>query len=401
MRLSRLRTVWQRLMAAKLDTTSAGVELAVVRVFAGLRAVNLIQLWLAISGLLGDSPRPGLDLTLVLAWTAWSLVAVTWALRAGRVSVAWLLRAEVVAALVILAGAPLVTTAATRVDTWHNWAHPVSLSTALIVGSAGVGARRVAAVTALLAGTYLATTLPGVIGRDDQWTVLTNAVAYVAFAVIGAALSGFLRRLGADADTQRARAAELGQRAGAEGEFERHRELLHDHAALLAIIGNDDGLDPTRSSALRAEALRGARVVSTFIASTAGPPPAGNGLDVVVAHAAGAFPELPMTVNLATASGIELSDEHAHTLRVAVGTLLTNVRAHAAASDVTVHAGAAGSGWEVVVRDDGIGFDPAATSHGFGLSRLVHGRCRQHGIDVEVDSAPGEGTVVTLTHAGS
>ena len=77
---------------------------------------------------------------------------------------------------------------------------------------------------------------------------------------------------------------------------------------------------------------------------------------------------------------------------------LTNVRRHADARSVVVRLSVTGEGARrqvsVHVEDDGIGFDPAA-ARGTGLEGL-RGRVAQVGGAVDVASAPGEGTRVTL-----
>jgi signal transduction histidine kinase len=77
---------------------------------------------------------------------------------------------------------------------------------------------------------------------------------------------------------------------------------------------------------------------------------------------------------------------------------LTNVRRHAEARSVVVRLGVAGAGERrqvsVHVEDDGVGFDPASAL-GSGLDGL-RGRVAQVGGAVDVASAPGEGTRVTL-----
>ena len=213
------------LLSGRLDTTSAGVELALVRAFAGLRAVNLTQLWLAVSGLLVAGPHPPLNAALVVLFTAWSGAAVAIVLRQRRITDPRLVIADVAVAVACLVATPLITTTATRISTWHAWPHPVTLSTALLLGAA-LAPRVAAAGTTLLAGVYMATTLSSVDGPGEKWTVLTNAVAYFAFTLIGSAMSGFLRRLGHDADAERERIATLSARLGAEMEMERHRRLL-------------------------------------------------------------------------------------------------------------------------------------------------------------------------------
>ncbi len=82
---------------------------------------------------------------------------------------------------------------------------------------------------------------------------------------------------------------------------------------------------------------------------------------------------------------------------------LANVRRHAGASAVVVRVtrvGGDGAGQvSVHVEDDGVGFDPAAVS-GAGLEGL-RGRVEQVGGEVDVASAPGEGTRVTVRVPGS
>ena len=79
---------------------------------------------------------------------------------------------------------------------------------------------------------------------------------------------------------------------------------------------------------------------------------------------------------------------------------LTNVRRHARARQVAVRLLADDRGVRVEVGDDGVGFAPAATaaagsSPGFGLAGM-RGRVRDVGGDLDVASAPGRGTRVTV-----
>jgi signal transduction histidine kinase len=73
---------------------------------------------------------------------------------------------------------------------------------------------------------------------------------------------------------------------------------------------------------------------------------------------------------------------------------LTNVRRHAKAREVAVRLLADESGVRVEVRDDGVGFAPAA-GPGFGLAGM-RGRVREAGGDLDVASAPGRGTRITV-----
>ena len=83
---------------------------------------------------------------------------------------------------------------------------------------------------------------------------------------------------------------------------------------------------------------------------------------------------------------------------------LANVGRHAGATAVTVEIDAAGGRLELHVRDDGAGFDPGTLARrsngdgpgaGLGLSGMAE-RARLAGGELDVRSAPGGGTTVTL-----
>jgi signal transduction histidine kinase len=74
---------------------------------------------------------------------------------------------------------------------------------------------------------------------------------------------------------------------------------------------------------------------------------------------------------------------------------LSNAAKHADATNVSVRVTAHGSGAEVVVRDDGRGFDPDAATAGFGLLGMRE-RVALVGGTLDVTSQPGEGTEVRV-----
>jgi two-component system sensor histidine kinase UhpB len=100
--------------------------------------------------------------------------------------------------------------------------------------------------------------------------------------------------------------------------------------------------------------------------------------------------------------GIRLDESVAVVLFQAVCEVLTNVVKHARANHVTVYIRTVKNEVQVVVQDDGVGFDPALLERsaeprgGLGLfivrERLEYLRGR-----VEIQSAPGRGAKVTLT----
>jgi signal transduction histidine kinase len=83
---------------------------------------------------------------------------------------------------------------------------------------------------------------------------------------------------------------------------------------------------------------------------------------------------------------------------------LTNVRRHAGACSAVVTLRAASGTLEVIVRDDGRGFDPAHVSRGqwpqFGLQAMRE-RAESIGGSLEIESRPGKGTVVRARFPGA
>lgn len=81
----------------------------------------------------------------------------------------------------------------------------------------------------------------------------------------------------------------------------------------------------------------------------------------------------------------------------AAGEAMVNAGKHGRASKVQVYVEPDDAGGVFCsVKDDGTGFDPAATAEGIGLSRSIRGRVSEVGGRVEVTSAPGDGTEVLL-----
>ena len=89
------------------------------------------------------------------------------------------------------------------------------------------------------------------------------------------------------------------------------------------------------------------------------------------------------------------ADERHAVLRIAREAVGNAIRSGDAAS-VEVHLHAGRTGRELRIEDDGCGFDTAAVGRGFGL-RSMHERSAALGGTCRVDSAPGRGTVVTVT----
>jgi len=74
---------------------------------------------------------------------------------------------------------------------------------------------------------------------------------------------------------------------------------------------------------------------------------------------------------------------------------LTNVRKHARARHVAISFVRVPDSWELLVQDDGVGFDQAAPVEGYGLMGMKE-RARAFGATLSIESGPTQGTSVCL-----
>jgi ligand-binding sensor domain-containing protein len=75
---------------------------------------------------------------------------------------------------------------------------------------------------------------------------------------------------------------------------------------------------------------------------------------------------------------------------------LTNIARHARATRVDIDLAAQENTWRLTIRDNGTGFDPASVRRGNGLKNLRLRATRLKG-DLQLESRPGSGTVVTFS----
>lgn len=139
-----------------------------------------------------------------------------------------------------------------------------------------------------------------------------------------------------------------------------------------------------------------------YLAGTDVQEPAARSLAAVASGVAEEFEGLHVCLVVDLARDVVLDPGVAHDLEAALRSLLLNVAQHADADQVTVHAEASedGDGWQLVVHDDGVGFDPVSTELGVGLRDLVDLQLGQHEITSTMASTPGSGTTVVLTAQG-
>ncbi|WP_153506217.1 sensor histidine kinase [Cumulibacter manganitolerans] len=234
--------------------------------------------------------------------------------------------------------------------------------------------------------------------HDRAWTdPRTIVVGFLSgvllFMVIPMVINHALS-LTRDLDRSRDENAVLIAAAAVANERAAQRVLLHDTSGLLAMLANTT--DPALIDILRERARSMSREMRDALYDATSHAKPAKSLPEVLSGVAREFNDLPIEQNTLMAKNVQLTSESAGTIWSALRTILDNVRTHAHASLVTVHASADRGRWEVSVRDDGVGFDPDTTPKGFGLTDQVEAQCALVGITTRIDSAPGEGTVVVL-----
>jgi PAS domain S-box-containing protein len=167
-----------------------------------------------------------------------------------------------------------------------------------------------------------------------------------------------------------------------------------------SIEGELQGDQRRRLAALRVladEALATTRSLAWSLRATAGPP---EGLQASLRSLAATL-EARTGLSIALTGGVETRFAvrvEAAVYRI-VEEALTNVMRHAGARSVTVSLAHSGDRLSVAVEDDGAGFEPAARGLGAGSGMgllCMEERARLLDGSLEVDSAPGRGTVVRL-----
>jgi len=106
---------------------------------------------------------------------------------------------------------------------------------------------------------------------------------------------------------------------------------------------------------------------------------------------------IPHTLTLETAKPVrKLPVDRQRDLILMFKEALHNITRHAAATAVEIRLVQNSTELGVILHDNGQGFDPAATTEGMGLTNLQR-RAAKHGGSVRIDSAPTQGTTLTIT----
>jgi hypothetical protein len=427
----RRRVLWPWGGAGGLSTTAAGAELAVVIAFVSMRVGTLLEILPAAPSGLAAASRPALDVVLMSVALAESVALCAVAVRRRRYPSGWWAWGDVTVAMAVLLCEPWYLRSDDWVGTWTAWGGAFSVN-AVFGAAIGFAARwQTAAATCAVVAAYA---VPSVaLSHAHASTAASNLVSYAVFAIAARSSATFIRRLGRDADHARERA----EIAAGQAERDRHRLLLHDHATILRLL-SEPGLEPGLVEALRRQAAAGAIRVRNFLdqpdgvpcpvpgaagardgsggaggrggtgghggsgqaadSGAPGVPAVPRNLAALVRYAGEGFSDLPIDYAVDLAAGVTVPAGVAGVLGEALATVLHNVRTHADAGHVVVHADAPpGTGcWEVSVRDDGRGFDQSRRPLGFGLRVQVTRALSEVAVESEIRSEPGAGTVVLL-----
>lgn len=353
-----------------------------------LRVVVLGQISMVARAGVAAADRPHLYVAAIFVVFVSSAVLVTCLMLARRRGCApYVAATEALVSMGLLFLVPSSLAPTAIVGTWENWAPAFALNSAVAVCIL-LPWRMGAVVSGLIAVFYL------ISGAADpsasSGSLLANALTYLGLGFASIGFSTWLRRVAAAADDAKAQAVEATRSL----ERERYRVSVHDATTILRQLADPAVPDPV-IRALRKQALDESHRLRALLEEGRTLTLEAHTLGDVLDRALLGFEDLPLVRNSDLGDCATLPEPLIEPLTLAVRTLLHNVRTHAKARQVYVHATADEDSWEVEVRDDGQGFDPT-TPLGFGLSHQVINQLERRGARVLIDTSPNEGTSVTV-----
>jgi len=291
---------------------------------------------------------------------------------------------DYVLVIAVCAGIPILTPAPDFYTV--NTAPQAIAGTAVVSVSVAVSPYASLPMTLGIAAAYAAGAA-SVVGVENLGTVA--ALYYFALQWLTASLIRLmLLRVAGAVDRARndRHAAELNQQVTeAVRDYEREQlALLHDTAAsTLLMVGQGTSLPPPR---LAAQASRDLDLLDE--GAWVAPPPRVE----LVAALRDCAKLLSTPVQFCGQAQVSLSGETARTVIAAAREAMNNVDRHAGARRLTVTV----TSDMVRLEDDGVGFDPAQSRRGHGVTYSIIGRMQRGGGHARVRSAPGAGTITEL-----
>lgn len=389
------------LVHGRIATTASGVERAFSLLVVGIRLGTLLTMAPSLAPGVAVSPRPGLYLaSWIVAAAAAIAISVLALVRQGPLG-RGLFVADVLLAVVLLLLGGLCVPTDQRIGTWIGF-QPGNALGALLSGALVRGLGLWLAGLAVVVVADVAFRWPQVSSVNAS-TVIGNVLTYVVLVSVSRVVTAYMRRVAADGDAARAEAAALARR----DEERRAQIALHNGAALMRLLADPD-LDDDVRRAVRHEAEREAHRMRSYLLGRSPDLDGDDGEDrhlvSLVRATTARFSDLPLHAAVDLADGVRVDGAVAAALDHALAALLLNVRDHAGASRVVVHADAEatpdGPRWTVTVHDDGRGFDADRATWGVGLREVVHAQLTELGVDVAITSRPGHGSTAVLIGPG-
>jgi len=363
-------------------------ERGIALVVPVMRAVVLVQIVLSIAGGAQVARHTGAYVTVTLLAAAVSVLLIVQCLLTGSVRRGWWHLPDVAMAWVAVPAMVLLLPPTHVVGTWEAWASGFAINVATL---AATWLRPSLAMvhSVLLGAWYLAWTVSS---STTSWeTNLNNALTIPGYAFVVALIGHYLRGLAADADRSREDAVAATRAL----ERERYRLTVHDATSILRLLSDEDTPAEVLPG-LRVQAHREATRLRNYLGGEPAAGPDGYTVGTMLEDALAGFDDLPLELAVELGAHAPMSEPVWTATCRAVATVLHNVRIHAQATQVVVHADWDGGTWEVVVSDDGVGFDQASQPLGFGLDTQAGQALRDVGVVAQIRSTPGRGTSVTL-----
>lgn len=380
------------LAASPNGDTPRDVERALVLAIIVVRLLCVVEMAAgAPRGLEVTSARSAY-LALTIATASFLVTMCLYVWRRGEFPSVWGHFDIVFAALALLV-CSLVLPSRLLLGTWAAWGSGYAVGAAATAGVWAPTVRRAGLWAGALGALYLLVTLRA--GVSDVGSVLANAASYPMFGLAAAETARFARSMARQAEEANRRAA----LAAARVELDRYRLTVHDVAGILRLL-SDETTPESMLPALRAQARDESRRLRNYLSDSKPRFALGEGqpalLGQTVWAAAQGFGDLPIEMSLDLGQDVRLEGGDAEALVRALMTIFHNVRRHARAEQVVVHADSEHERWELTIADDGVGFDQAATPLGFGLAVQVMAELTTRQMSVDLRSAPGDGTTIRI-----
>lgn len=381
-------------MANPRPSTQAAALRLVAIFIAGMRIATLVQMAPSLAtAITTDSRHAATVATWVVALVALTVPAVLVVLRGRPLGPAAAVADVTIAVLLLLAGLWTVPVDL-RQGTWLGFQAGYAICVACSLLTGATSRRLYLPLLAALATATAIYQAPTVTGWSDVPDLLGNLLTILVLGPLAWTCTRMIIRIGAEADEARRLAAD----AARTEEERRARTAIHNGTAVLRLLVETGG-DADQPAGLRQQAEIELSRMRAYLTGDPLPAAGTTSLAAVVTASRAEFDDLPITVVAHLADEVELDRAVADDLAAALRSLLLNVRLHAGAREVVLHAEEHedGDGWEVSLHDDGVGFAIDEASYGVGIRDVVVGQLARSGVTTAVDSVPGLGTTITLT----